>query len=72
MVTTELENGVRALELEAIQKCKRCKEIDALVIVRQESLCRFVPYSRRGTFHSLVKLRNSTKHRLSVHNFLKK
>lgn len=56
MVTTELENGIRALELKAIQKCKRCKEIDALVIVRQESLCRFVPYSRRGTFHSLVKL----------------
>lgn len=61
MVTTELENGVRALELKAIQKCKRCKEIDALVIVRQESLCRFVPYSRRRIFHSFVKSRNPSK-----------
>lgn len=39
MVTAEPENGVRALEIKAAQKCKRCKEADALVIVRQESLC---------------------------------
>ncbi|KAI5841884.1 hypothetical protein DFP73DRAFT_555007 [Morchella snyderi] len=39
MVTTELGNGSQALEPKAIQKCKRCKEIEALVIVRQESLC---------------------------------
>lgn len=39
MAATDPENGLRDRGEPAIQKCKRCRENTAMVVVRQENLC---------------------------------
>lgn len=42
MAGMEAGNRTRAGGEQPTKKCKRCKEKDPVVVVRQESLCRFV------------------------------
>lgn len=53
MAATGSENSVRTEETQTVQKCKRCKENGSVVVVRHESLCRFVSSSVVGLYEPL-------------------
>lgn len=59
MAATGPENSVRTGETQ-IQKCKRCKENDSVVVVRHESLCRFVSSSVVGLYEPPLISKNHT------------